>query len=222
MDVLSNLPFAVAGLLGAWMLWRAPAAALGMVERAMSALFFIGLLLTAAGSSWYHLQPNDAGLAVDRYAMAVAFAGLLGLCAACRVSARAGAALGLAALVLAPLSVQAWVSTGNLLPWAVVQFGGMCLVLGLALLPARSGALDVRWMAVLAIYAAAKLLEVNDHAVYELTGHWASGHTLKHVVAALAAWPVLSAIGRAGKSMQNAAGIAFAEKDVAVRRASRA
>lgn len=221
MDVLSNLPFALAGLAGAWMLWRAPAGALGNMERAMAALFFAGLLLTALGSSWYHLQPDDAGLAIDRYAMAVAFAGLLGLGAAGRVSARAGAVLGLLALVLAPLAVAAWAGTGNVLPWAVVQVGGMCLLLWLGLLRPRHGALDVRWLAVLAIYGMAKVLEVNDHAVYELTGQWASGHTLKHLVASLAAWPVLSAIGQAGKSMQNAAGIAFA-KDVAVRRTSRA
>jgi hypothetical protein len=221
MDVLSNLPFALGGLAGAWMLWRAPAGALGTMERAMAALFFTGLLVTAFGSSWYHLQPDDAGLAIDRYAMAIAFAGLLGLGAAARVSERAGAAVGLTGLLLAPLAVFVWAATGNVLPWALVQLGGMVLVLWLALLRPRHGALDVRWLAVLAIYGVAKVFELNDHAVYELTGQWASGHTLKHLVAAFAAWPVLSAIGRAGESMQNAAGIAFA-KDVAARRASRA
>jgi hypothetical protein len=34
-----------------------------------TALFFTGLLLTAAASSWYHWQPDDAGLAVDRCGM---------------------------------------------------------------------------------------------------------------------------------------------------------
>lgn len=221
MDVLSNLPFALAAIAGAWMLWRAPAGAMGSMERAMAALFFAGLLLTTLGSTWYHLRPDDAGLAIDRYAMAIAFAGLLGLCVACRVSERAGAAFGLVALVLAPLAVFAWSATGNVLPWGVVQVGGMVLVLWLALLRPRPGALDVRWLAVLAIYGVAKVFELNDHAVYEWTGQWASGHTLKHLVASLAAWPVLSAIGRAGKAMHNAAGIAFAQ-DVAVRRTSRA
>lgn len=221
MDVLSNLPFALGGLAGVWMLWRAPVGALSKMERAMAALFFVGLLLIALGSSWYHLRPDDAGLAIDRYAMAIAFAGLLGLGVASRISERAGAALGLLALVLAPLAVYAWAATGNVLPWGVVQVGGMVLVLWLALLRPRPGALNVRWLAVLAFYGVAKLFELNDHAVYELTGQWASGHTLKHLVASLAAWPVLSAIGRAGKAMHNAAGIAFAQ-DVAARRASRA
>ncbi|AEG94752.1 hypothetical protein [Ramlibacter tataouinensis] len=141
LDVLSNLPFALAGLSGLVQLWRLPPRALDNMERAMGALFFAGLLLTAAGSAWYHLAPDDAGLAVDRQAMAVAFAGLLGLAGA-RVSGRAAAALGLGILGLGPLAVHAWAATGNVLPWAVLQFGGLLLLAGLALLP-RGGALPV-------------------------------------------------------------------------------
>lgn len=208
MDVLSNLPFALAGAAGAWCLLVLPPRALTDVQRAMAALFFVGLLLTAAGSSWYHWQPDDAGLAVDRCGMAVAFAGLVALAAAGRVSERAGAALGLAVLLLAPISVQVWLATGNVLPWAVLQFGGMGLVLWFALLRPRQAALGIRWSLVILAYAAAKLLEANDQLVYEITGQLASGHTLKHVAAALAAWPVIGAIKAMGKSGQNAAAIA--------------
>lgn len=218
MDVLSSLAFALSGGAGAWCLFMLPSRALSTVQRAMAALFFAGLMLTAAASIWYHWQPDDAGLAVDRYGMAVAFAGLLGLAAAGRVSERAGAALGLALLVLAPLGVQAWSATGNVLPWAVLQFGGMGLVLWLALLRPRPAALDIRWSLVILGYAAAKLLEANDHLVYEATGQLVSGHALKHVAAALAAWPVVAAIAALGKAKQNAAGIA-GSKSSAVRRA---
>ena len=206
MDVLSNLPFALAGAAGAWCLARLPAGALPE-DRAMAALFFGGLLLTAAVSSWYHWQPDDAGLAADRCGMAVAFAGLLGLAAAGRVSARAGGALGLAVLVLAPVSVQVWLATGNVWPWAVLQFGGMGLVVWFMLLRPRDAASEIRWSLVILAYAAAKLLEANDHLVYELSREMVSGHTLKHVTAALAAWPVVAAIAARGKSRQNAAGL---------------
>lgn len=210
MDVLSNLPFALAGLVGSWLLWRARAGSFGNMQRAMAALFFGGLLLTAAGSAWYHLQPDDAGLALDRHAMAVAFAGLLGLAAAGRVSERAGAALGLGVLLLAPVAVHTWAASGNVLPWAVVQFGGVLLLVGLALARRLPGSLDVQWLFVLATYGVAKLLEANDHAVFELTGQWLSGHSLKHVVAAAAAWPVISAVRERVRGMRNADGIAFA------------
>ena len=206
MDVSSNLLFALVGLAGLWRLLRSPARALSNVQRAMASLFFGGLLLTAAGSSWYHWQPDEAGLAIDRCGMAVAFAGLLGLAAAGRVSERAGAALGLSVLLLGPFAAATAQATGNVLPWALLQFGGMALIVWLALLRARHQSLAIRWWLVIGGYVAAKLLEMNDHPIYELMGHLVSGHTLKHLVAALSAWPVVAAVGALRSSRQNRAG----------------
>lgn len=196
-DVLSNLAFAVAGGWGWRLLARLPAQALGWVARACAHLFCAGLVATALGSAWYHLAPDDAGLVVDRLAMGLAFAGLLGLLAATRVSERAGLALAGALLVLAPAAVLAGFVTGNVLPWLAVQFGGLLLVLVLPWL-APGGTLPVRWGAVVAAYALAKLFELGDAAVFAATGEWLSGHTLKHVVAAIAAVPVLAGLAAAG------------------------
>lgn len=44
--------------------------------------------------------------------------------------------------------------------------------------------------------------------IYELTGQWVSGHSLKHVVASLAAYPVIAALRQARGARQNAAGAA--------------
>ena len=208
MDVLSNLPFALAGIAGVVALWRTPDHSLGNVTRAMAGLFFGGLIMTAAASSWYHWRPDDAGLAVDRIGMAIAFAGLLGLAAATRISDRAGPALGLVLLVTAPLAVHAWSVTGNLLPWVVLQSGGMLFVLAAAVMPRKSAALDIRWAWVIFAYGIAKLLEANDHEVYRLTGEIISGHTLKHVVAAFAACPVIAALRAPSISKQNESGAA--------------
>lgn len=205
LDVLSNLPFALAGVAGWIVLWRLPPRVLGNAQRGMAALFFTGLLLAAAGSARYHLAPDEAGLAVDRCAMAVAFAGLLGWLAADRISERAGAWLGLALLLLGPVAARGVLHTGNVLPWAVLQFGGMALILVLALRHPRRTAVPIRWGLVLLAYAVAKLLEVSDQQVFALTAQWVSGHTLKHVVAALAAIPVILALGRPAESRQNAA-----------------
>lgn len=196
MDVISNLPFALWGMAGVWALLRAlRARAVGGAAAAMAALFFGGLWVTTAVSAAYHLQPDDAGLVWDRAGMVLAFAGLLGLAVMQGASTRAGLALAAAVLVLGPLSVHAWSLTGNVLPWAVLQFGGMALILGCALMrPVQARVLPVRWGLLIAIYALAKLLELGDHAVYEWTGQLVSGHSLKHVVASFAAWPVVSAL----------------------------
>ena len=197
LNVLSNLPFAIGGVWGLWALQRAPRAALLPVERSMAALFFAGLVLTSFCSGWYHWLPNNAGLALDRVGMAVAFAGLLGLAAADRISARAGQAVGWGVLVLALLAVAVSALTGNVLPWALVQFGGVVLVVVLVFVKPVPGAMGVSIGLTIALYALAKVFEHFDAQVYTLTGEVLSGHSLKHLVASLAAWPVLAAVWRA-------------------------
>jgi hypothetical protein len=191
LDVLSNIPFAIAGWLGLRVLRHGM---LSDAQRTCARLFFAGLLAVAVGSSWYHWLPNDAGLAVDRASMSVAFAGLLGLLVAGVVSDRAGLWTARALLALALASVAGWYATGNVLPWAVVQFGGMPLLIVAAWKAPRGDAPAVRWSLVLLAYAVAKLFESNDALVYAATGELLSGHSLKHLVAALAAWPVIHAL----------------------------
>lgn len=196
MDVLSNLAFAAFGALGAWHLWRTSAAAFSAIDRRLAGLYFFGLIVTAAFSAWYHLQPDNEGLAIDRYGMTIAFAGLMGLAASDRVSERAGLWLALAVLVGGACGVQTWSALDNVLPWAILQYGGMALILALACLPARIGALSIPLLTVILVYALAKLLEHADQWVFELTQGLVSGHTLKHLVASCAALPVVSAIRR--------------------------
>lgn len=200
-DVLSNLPFALTGVAVLVALHRARGA-LSTAERHLLTLIGLGLLVTCAASTWYHLAPDDGGLAIDRSGMVFAFAGLLGL-AGCRVSSRAGIALALAVLVAGPLAIQFWVTTGDLWPWAVVQGGGALLRLVLPT-TAQGAALPVRWGAVVVLYALAKLLEVGDRAVWSSTAGLVSGHSLKHVVAALAVVPVAMAVWRLWGRRQNA------------------
>ncbi len=206
LDVLSNLPFALFGLLGLHVLGRVPATALPAAQRQLAALFFVGLILTALCSAWYHWQPDNAGLVVDRLGMTVAFAGLLGLGAATAISPRAGLWLALAVLLGGPLSMAVWVHNGNLLPWALLQGGGMVFLLVLAFGQPQPGALAVRWGVVIGIYLVAKVLEQFDAVVFEATGLWVSGHSLKHGVAALAAWPVIRALQALGQNARQHTG----------------
>jgi hypothetical protein len=197
MDVLSNIPFLIAGI---WGLARLPHGR-PTLEHRLTALFFAGLLVTAAGSTWYHWQPDDARLVVDRCGMVIAFAGIVGLALANRISDRLAVASLPAVLLLGPLTAWTAWKTGNHLPWGVLQFGGMALLMFSACLPAGNG-LRIRWVAVLVLYALAKVFELGDPAFFSL-GHAVSGHTLKHLFSALAAWPVIAALGPAHDPMQN-------------------
>ncbi|BCO26658.1 hypothetical protein MIZ03_1541 [Rhodoferax lithotrophicus] len=192
MDVLTNLPFAVVGLWGLVRLWQASLQRSLNDHWQLAAVFFGGLLVTAAGSSYYHWQPDNHGLAWDRLGMVVAFAGLLGMAVAERISLRAGVATLAATLLAGPVAVLVWYQTGDLLPWVVVQAGGMLLLLALALRQPTPDGWGLSLAPVVALYTLAKLLELGDHSVFGWTGGLVSGHSLKHVVAALAAWPVIA------------------------------
>jgi len=193
-DVLSNLPLSLAGAIGLWQ-WRClpPGALTGPTQRALG-VFFIGLVLTGLLSAVYHWRPDAWGLALDRLGMAVAFAGVLALAAADRVGPRESNHTLSLMLVLAAVSAWLPLTHGNVLPWAVVQFGGITLVLSVAWRARAVGGVGVCWVCLIAIYALAKWVEMNDEAVFLATGEWVSGHTLKHLVAALAAWPVITAL----------------------------
>ncbi|RZL64058.1 MAG: hypothetical protein EOP81_09805 [Variovorax sp.] len=208
LDVLSNLPFLVLGVWGLRQLhWldRSHVTESAGGEAPVNALdcawlFFAGLIATSVGSTFYHLQPDDTlRLAADRAGMAVAFAGLIGFAVCEKVSQRAGWAAAWFALGSGLLAVAVWHETGNVLPWALVQFGGMALVLTLAIARPMPGAIGLRLGWVIFFYALAKGFELGDHAIYEATQHIVSGHSLKHMVAALAALPVLHAMQSLGR-----------------------
>jgi len=192
-DVLSNLAFLALGVWGLVLLRARPDAPAG------TGWLFVGLILTCVGSTFYHLAPDvPQRLVADRLGMAVAFAGFLGIAASERVSMRAGRVLVLLMMVAGPLA--AWVARDNIAPWAVVQFGGMALAVGLALTRPRPGALGVPLGGVIFFYVLAKLFELGDATIFEATGHIVSGHTLKHLAAALAASPVIVTLRNRRKS----------------------
>lgn len=198
-DVLSNLPFTLMGILGLLAVRKSPLTAQPSTFKDMCFLFFYGLIITSIFSSVYHLNANNSTLWLDRMGMTVAFAGMLGVAASNRISARAGKVSAYVSLILAPLSLWVWQTTDNLLPWAVFQLGGMLIILALAFMPAIEKQARLPLAGVIGWYALAKVLELGDYQVYEWTGFIVSGHTLKHIAAAMAAWPVIAFL-RASKA----------------------
>lgn len=209
MDVLTNAPLALAGV---WGLLVLRGRALPVATQQAAWVFFAGLVATGFGSAWYHWAPDAAGLAWDRLGMAVTFAGALALAVAERVGRLQARQAVRVLLPLALLSAILPASNGNVLPWAVLQFGGMALIVWLALQRPAAGAIGIRLGALIGLYALAKVLELGDEAVFHATSDTVSGHSLKHLSAALAAWPVIAALksqrkaGTPGGLRQNAPG----------------
>lgn len=209
-DVLSNLGFAVVALWG-WIRLRPqrdhPTLRHGWCGYQ---LFLIGLVLTAVGSSYYHLAPNNERLVWDRLPIGLAAAGVL---AGVRAETRGGThASRYAAIltVLAIFSVGWWHYTdnpqhpGDLRPYLLLQ--GLPLVL-VPLWQAiyHASRRDRIWFGVaVLLYVLAKLAEVWDHELLALLG-WISGHTLKHLLATAAAGVL---IGRLSQRVHEASGAA--------------
>ena len=201
-DVLSNVPFLIVGF---WGLWRLSRSALHWPSRRAWQLFCVALLCTSGGSAVYHWAPDNAALVFDRIPIAWACVALTSALLAEHVAARcAGFRVLAVGVVLATCTVGYWWFTeqrgsGDLRPYLFVQVLPMLLVpLAILLkLPEQHAACTPAsaWWAVLGLYAAAKGMEVADHAVLGATG-WISGHTLKHLLAAAAAAWIVRAVTR--------------------------
>lgn len=189
LDVLSNAPFALAGAAGLALLLdrkRSARALSSPDERLPWIVFFLALVGTAFGSTYYHLAPDDARLFWDRLPMAAGFASLLAIVIAERVGPREGrialAVLGLAAAA----SLALWRLGGDLRLYGLLQgYAVLFVPLLLIVLPPRYTR-GADYVVCLAGYLAAKAAETFDRRIYEALGAL-SGHTLKHLLAAAAA-----------------------------------
>jgi hypothetical protein len=190
LDVVSNAAFVLAGLAGLAVVMRRGTAFAADIERWPYAVFFVGVLLTGLGSAYYHLMPENESLFWDRLPMTIAFMSLVAAQVVDRIDTRTGLVLLLPMLLVGVASVLYWRATerigaGNVVPYAVLQFYAVVILFLLAKLqPSRyTRGNDIYW--VFAGYVLAKLLETFDQPLYEF-GHIASGHTLKHIAAAIA------------------------------------
>jgi len=188
-NVSSNLPFLLVGVAGFYYIHRhRDAVCVPGLETAYR-VFFVGILLTAFGSGYYHLAPGNNALVWDRLPMTIGFAGLFSIIVGEFVSVRVARRLLLPLLVVGLASVEYWAWTeargsGDLRPYAIVQFLPMLLipVILLSYRPVTGTARYFWWM--FAFYFIAKLFEQFDAAIFAV-GHLISGHSLKHIAAAL-------------------------------------
>jgi len=162
LNVLSNL-----GFLAVFVAWLFERGTRSVAERT----FFLGVLLTSIGSSYYHLSPSNATLPWDRLGMAIAFMALLAI------------------LVRAPL---VWLAAFELFGIASVIVSGVdddLRLYGVAqYFPALVMLVMIEgwlWLAG-AAYAIAKVCELFDRQIFDALHGTVSGHTLKHLFAAAA------------------------------------
>ncbi|MDH3973513.1 MAG: alkaline phytoceramidase [Deltaproteobacteria bacterium] len=188
MDVLSNSAFIFTGLSGIAALLTINNGGGHITGFTSYLTFFIGLCLTAFGSAWYHVKPDNKRLVWDRIPMTIAFAGFFCSVLSEVVSAAAGKFLLLPLLMVGVVSVFYWAwsekkGRGDLRPYVIVQFLPMVLVPVILVFYDTHAAYWPYILWLLLFYALAKMFEYFDELVYSW-GNVVSGHTLKHLFAA--------------------------------------
>jgi hypothetical protein len=200
-DVVSNAGFLMAGLIGLAVV-AAGRQSRKLFERKFDVIpyvvFFTGVTAVSAGSAYYHEMPANGRLFWDRLPMTVAFMGLTAALIADRINARFGIRFALPALIVVGiLSLFYWEHTeqlgrGDLRFYALVQFLPIVLIpIICGLFPNARYTGQNALFPVIVWYLIAKGLEHFDHQVFDMLGQTISGHSLKHLAAAVACYMVL-------------------------------
>jgi hypothetical protein len=198
-NVLSNFPFLIVGIAGLLLLQKVTAVKSVAI---IYGILFSGIILTGLGSAYYHYAPDNNTLVWDRLPMTIVFMSFLSATVAEFINSKLGVRLLLPLLIIGIASVFYWqytesIGTGDLRLYGLVQFYPMLFIpLILLLFPSpvyRKGLAPLIW--VLVWYVLAKVCEHYDAAIYGKL-QVISGHSLKHICAAIASWYLVKSFER--------------------------
>lgn len=178
LNVISNLPFLVVGLLGLLH------SNVFKENKLQYIIFFGGIALVSFGSAYYHFNPTSQSLVWDRLPMTLAFMALFSIIISEFINLRAGQVMLFPFLCVGIISIVVWLINDDLRMYALVQFYPV-LAIPIVLVFCKSANISSKpyWLLLLA-YILAKMFEHMDLQVHEVF-KMISGHTMKHIIAAL-------------------------------------
>ncbi len=197
LDVISNLPFLIVGVLGLRTCLKLRPRGVGGAW----AVLFLGVGLVSFGSGYYHWSPDNQSLVWDRLPMSVGFMGLLVALLGEYTESRLMSLLLLPAVVLGLASVLYWHWSDDLRPYVWVQLIPL-LMIPVVMVLFRNG-YSHNWLLLvaLALYFLAKAAEFADQPIFLYSGEIVSGHTIKHLLAAASCYCLLLMLNKR-KSVQ--------------------
>jgi len=192
LNVVTSLPFLVVGLIGA---------ICGRAHQPMAASWswralFGAVTLVGFGSAYYHWAPSHWTLVWDRLPMAVGFMGLFVALLSENVNPKLETILLVPMCWLAIFSVVYWHFTDDLRFYIWVQVSPLLVILILFLLFRGRHTHQAYLIAALGLYLLAKAAEVSDKSIFIMTQRQFSGHSLKHLLSALAIFIIYLMLNR--------------------------
>ena len=162
-------------------------------ERWIRLVFFLAIFFVCLGSSYYHLNPNNATLLWDRLPMAIGFMAIFAMTIAIYVSVKHIELVFILLQVIGIGSVLYWAYTeslgkGDLRLYALVQFVPLIVIPFIIAYSPKNDHIKtkVRYIALaLGWYAFAKVLEYGDGFIFTMLDAYVSGHSLKHIAASI-------------------------------------
>ena len=187
LNVISNFSFFAVGLYG--LLCR-PRFSLGRYILLGLITFLIGLILVSFGSAYYHWSPSSKTLLWDRLPMSITFMGIsFGLIIA-QTKTRSPILLYFVLHLVAVGTTFYWYLFNDLRFYIMCQLFPLLLLLFSAV-RLRSYPLSKNLGYCALAYIAAKVCEYYDTEIFELSAQWISGHTMKHITAAIGGFFIL-------------------------------
>lgn len=182
-DVLSNLSFLIVGVIGlSYSLSNRRSKNISLAW----IILFIGVLLIAPGSAYYHLSPNNLTLIWDRLPMTIGFTALLSELLSIFINRKLEKILLPALLILGIGSVLYWARFDDLRPYIFVQLTPILLIPA-CIFMFKTDHINTSYLwGAFFFYFLAKVFEYFDEVIFNYLGSQVSGHSLKHVSAAVA------------------------------------
>lgn len=196
-NVVSNILFLLVGITGLYSIIQSHRIRLISDMKIAYIMFFIGVSLVAFGSGYYHLSPDNTTLVWDRLPMTFAFMALFSIIIGEFISSRVGKLALWPLIAFGVFSIFYWNYTesngeGDLRLYILVQFLPLLLIpLILLFFTPRFTHTSGYWLLWCA-YIFAKVFEYFDETILNSL-FILSGHSLKHLIAALGIYFLLKA-----------------------------
>ncbi|WVZ19701.1 hypothetical protein V8G54_007023 [Vigna mungo] len=186
MNVMTNFPFLVVGILGLVLTLEGGVFNISSQGEVWTwALFYAGIAGVAFGSAYYHLKPDDYRVLWDTLPMMVAFSSLFSILVVERFGQRIGLCC-LFALIVAAVLCVVYERIYNDIRFCVIFQLTLPLAIPVIALMYRSKYTHSRyWFMSTGIYLLAKFEGVTDKKLYYVNNYIISGHSMEHLCLAL-------------------------------------